>query len=216
MDSFQHQHSKSMPLLRKLICKRQTAFDAYGEQCDSRQCFETDFDELGSSRGHHGPKGNLTMRKGCLKSGKQAFSVGHVKWSTKKSINKRRQVSFSFVEFHLHEILLGDNPAVSNGPPLTLSWKAVESYKLHLDKYEASKALPSRDRHQMILPKCVREDWLKAAGYSRSEQVRASRAVRAIQSQRSQSMLDSDLWQKIQCIMPRSNHGISIRDAEAA
>ena len=56
--------------------------------------------------------------------------------TARKAPRGELSVSFSDVEVRSHEIILGDNPAVSKGPPLTIDWDAFKSTMCSVDKYE--------------------------------------------------------------------------------
>ncbi len=45
-------------------------------------------------------------------------------------------VTFSHVEVRSFPIILGDNPACCDGPPLTIDWDPMSCHKIQLDKYE--------------------------------------------------------------------------------
>lgn len=55
-------------------------------------------------------------------------------------------VSFGGVEVQSYEIILGDNPGVSGGPPLTIDWEPFELASCSVNEYEEEKAKrPARD-----------------------------------------------------------------------
>ena len=72
-------------------------------------------------------------------------------------------VKFGDVEMRSHEIILGDNPSVSGGPPLTISWENFNISECSIDKYEADRVRPSRDYNEMMIPAAVRFDILTKA-----------------------------------------------------
>ena len=85
-------------------------------------------------------------------------------------------VAWSTVEINSHEVMLGDHPSVSSGPPITIKWDAFESVKLTVAEYEECN--PShRSSGALLIPKAVREDWLRNQGYSRRELETAIRAI---------------------------------------
>lgn len=78
--------------------------------------------------------------------------------------NKQNTVTFGGgVEVRSHEIILGDNPSVSGGPPLTTSWENFNISECSIDKYEADRVRPSRDYNEMMIPAAVRFDILTKA-----------------------------------------------------
>ena len=50
-----------------------------------------------------------------------------------------RRVSFRNIEVFEHEYIMGDNPSVSGGAPLTISWQLQNSEEFHVDDYETTK-----------------------------------------------------------------------------
>ena len=67
----------------------------------------------------------------------------------RKNPNKLK-VSFGDIEIRSHEIILGDNPGVSGGPPLTIDWEPFELSACSVDEYEYEKAkMPTRDIFRM-------------------------------------------------------------------
>ena len=49
-------------------------------------------------------------------------------------------VNFGTVHFHIHDLKLGDNPSVSSGLPVCMSWKAYHSEVLDLRAYEEERS----------------------------------------------------------------------------
>mmetsp|Transcript_17565 Transcript_17565/g.24764 ORF Transcript_17565/g.24764 Transcript_17565/m.24764 type:complete len:290 (+) Transcript_17565:145-1014(+) len=77
-------------------------------------------------------------------------------------------VSFESVEFREYPIILGDNPAVSTGAPLTIDWDYQQVDKVQIDEYE-SKRPARRSYVQMAIPKRHREELLVENGCTRRE-----------------------------------------------
>ena len=51
----------------------------------------------------------------------------------------RKGVSFGQVRQHVHGQILGDNPSVTKGPPVSLDWDVLSSERIDLDQYELEK-----------------------------------------------------------------------------
>jgi hypothetical protein len=109
-----------------------------------------------------------------------------------------RKVHWGDVTISQHEIILGDNPAVSSGPPVTISWQAFDTVTLPIDIYEAGFAEQPRARRtkeQILIPKQLREDWIRqssAHGASRREIKEVVAAMDLIRKQRQQSAKDAN------------------------
>jgi len=84
---------------------------------------------------------------------------------TKKA---KKSVRFDTLEMRQYPIILGNNPAVSMGPPLTIDWEYDIVGKVSLDEYEEGRG-DRRNKEQMMIPVRIREDWLREAGYSRGD-----------------------------------------------
>jgi hypothetical protein len=118
----------------------------------------------------------------------------------------RRVVTWGNLTFHQHEIILGDNPSVSSGPPLSIAWKEFESSTVAIDAYErsflnldsttssaSSSSSQRRTKEQMVVPRHLREEWVRRSeryGASRAEMNQAVLAVNIVRKQRQQSARD--------------------------
>jgi hypothetical protein len=78
-----------------------------------------------------------------------------------------RRVTFTTISIHLHPRILGDNPSVQDGYPISIGWKAESSTELGLDDYEAQRTGPQRTKSEMMVPKDIRKEWLKEEGVTR-------------------------------------------------
>jgi hypothetical protein len=82
---------------------------------------------------------------------------------------KKKQVSFSTIQFYHHLVILGDNPGGMSGPPLSISWDALDTTILCVDDYETLRVKGPRPSQQLALPSANREKILRELGYSRRE-----------------------------------------------
>lgn len=77
-----------------------------------------------------------TIKSSCLKIATQRESLHQTFRKCAQTTNDTAVlVRFSHVDVHEHEVILGDNPSVSSGPPLTLGWKAVYSERCTIDQF---------------------------------------------------------------------------------
>eukprot|EP00594_Rhizosolenia_setigera_P018778 CAMPEP_0178963434 /NCGR_PEP_ID=MMETSP0789-20121207/15023_1 /TAXON_ID=3005 /ORGANISM="Rhizosolenia setigera, Strain CCMP 1694" /LENGTH=297 /DNA_ID=CAMNT_0020647905 /DNA_START=18 /DNA_END=911 /DNA_ORIENTATION=- len=72
----------------------------------------------------------------------------------------RRNVSFSSLSVREYDLVLGDNPSVSRGPPTSLSWNHKNEASIDLEKYE-SERMPRRTSAEMVMPHRVRASLLR-------------------------------------------------------
>jgi hypothetical protein len=99
---------------------------------------------------------DISLVKSCLKR------------TIRISTTKKKAVTFGSLTIHEHPVILGDNPSVSSGSPLTISWESQASLRSSVDEYEASRPA-RRTKDTMLVPRSMREDWLRSAGYARSD-----------------------------------------------
>lgn len=73
----------------------------------------------------------------------------------------KRGVSFDKIEIREYSRCMGNNPATTHGPSLSLDWHYDHAGTYDLEEYEQSR--PDRRAHQqMLIPGCVREEILLA------------------------------------------------------
>ena len=95
-----------------------------------------------------------------------------------------KKVCFDSIDIFEHANEIGDNPAVTSGVPLTISWECQHYVSWDLDQYEALRG-PRKVKNRLRLPVHERTQLLVKCGYSiediitRSLQVREEREARA-------------------------------------
>jgi len=78
-----------------------------------------------------------------------------------------KRVIFDDVEVREYPQILGDNPAVSEGVPLTIMWNYQNRYNMSVDLFEATrKPLRRNGRKNLLLSPMWRLQTLVAAGYT--------------------------------------------------
>lgn len=73
-------------------------------------------------------------------------------------------VFFDCVDVRSYPIVLGDNPSVSKGAPISIDWHHFCQDTSDLDKYEEARQNARRSKAQMRIPYSVRYDILERAG----------------------------------------------------
>jgi hypothetical protein len=111
-----------------------------------------------------------------------------------------KKIRFTTVHIHEHLLVLGDNPAVSRGVPLTLSWESCHSKVYSVDEYEKRRQ-PKRRRNS--LPSAYtpqqREAIAKLSGSSKKAIQYAGVHVKEIQQSREEAELDTSktgMWER--------------------
>lgn len=112
-------------------------------------------------------------------------------------------VRFGQVRIHEHKNILGDNPSVSKGPPITLDWDVLASHRICLDEYETEKLRLSCEdvaaeqadgkptdgskttavRRPTRIPAPERYNIVRAAGHSRSSLERVHSEIQMIKKE---------------------------------
>jgi len=128
----------------------------------------------------------------CLRIASQESSLRH-HYSSQST--ESRRVSFSNLDIFSHAVVLGDNPSVSSGPPLSLAWETLEEAHLSVDEYEAYRVGSPRSKSQMLTPARVREDLLRSEGYARKDVQEVIKQVTVIREQRAKSAHDGE-WKR--------------------
>ena len=92
-------------------------------------------------------------------------------------------VSFGTVEIREHDIILGDNPAVSSGAALTIDWEHFDEDSFELDEYESTRP-EKRTCSEMSIPERYRFEILKRCDYSTREIVAQAKETEVLRLQR--------------------------------
>jgi hypothetical protein len=103
----------------------------------------------------------------------------------------KRNVGFQSIEIREHRIELGDNPAVSDGVPLTLGWKVLRLTKFDIDTHEIRKA--GRKTRGLRIPADLRAFILLQEGHSINEFVTTTIEINEIKQARKESAKNWDL-----------------------
>mmetsp|Transcript_36208 Transcript_36208/g.79256 ORF Transcript_36208/g.79256 Transcript_36208/m.79256 type:complete len:203 (-) Transcript_36208:4-612(-) len=99
----------------------------------------------------------------------------------------KKSVRFDMIEIREYPYVLGDNPSVSNGPPLSVGWQSQSQFFVNLEEYDDAKAEP-RSRTEMRFDGMLRVHILQRSGHTMSDIVKATAAVRRIQQQRQETI----------------------------
>jgi len=120
-----------------------------------------------------------------LKSDSSLSSSNH------KSPQMRKNISFSTLEVRSYDVTLGDNPGVSNGPPVSLDWNYEDSQHINLDEYESLRA-PRRSKEEMRLDSQSRQIVLSSR-FTSKDLMAATDIARQIRIQRKKSYKTSNM-----------------------
>ena len=127
------------------------------------------------------------VKRSCLKVKTQTESL-------KKKISTSTgdcSVVFSTLEIRSYPLRLGDNPSISSGPPLTMSWRP-EGVPLVVEVEDYEDTRPTRrPKDALRVSKLVRQEWLRKEDYSRGEMMEAQAKALRIQRGRLASAKES-------------------------
>lgn len=136
------------------------------------------------------PPPDEPLRRSCLKHRTQLESLEHINGRAYSETTTRRpqeqqarcippgtaaaaeeassettasSIRWGTVQIFWHGIILGANPAVSGGPPVTIEWDAFDvSPALSLNEYEAHRTKrPRRRDRDLVLPLALRHDMIE-------------------------------------------------------
>ena len=91
----------------------------------------------------------------------------------KGTTKPKRTISFSNLEIREYDLTIGDNPSVSYGPPVQLSWQYSQGETRDLEDYESQKEMDRsrgrRSRRVENISWAKREAMLKRQGFSQDD-----------------------------------------------
>ena len=96
-------------------------------------------------------------------------------------------VQFSTITVREYPVMMGENPAVSDGPPLTIDWEYNELPQLEVEAFESVRRVRRKGRN-LLLSRKKRENMLRNAGYQDAEIVAGIRHVKKLQALRLQTI----------------------------
>lgn len=106
---------------------------------------------------------NVAAKDGCQ------HSILHKKSArANDQTPKKKSVHFGTVLVRDYDLILGDHPCCSYGPPITLDWDYLEYKPLSVNEYELHHA-PRRSLREMLLNYYQRKHMLTEAGYTEAD-----------------------------------------------
>lgn len=96
---------------------------------------------------------------------------------------KKTAVGFTKIQIREYPIVVGDNPSILTGTPITIDWEYVEEMEFAVDDYEQQKPT-SRNMLELRLPAKYRDTILKQQGFSLKDRLQGRKAANITRSQR--------------------------------
>ena len=115
---------------------------------------------------------------------------------------RRRRVCFSTLDVYTFDQILGDNPAVSCGPPLALAPQHSSHVTVDIGYFEYKRKPRRATRKDLIESKQVREEFLKTQGYTKEEIDAASNQAASIKKKRERHFPKQ--WDKFQVAIEKT------------
>ena len=134
----------------------------------------------------HGSSAPSSSLKSCLSSSTKNFDRRH----GNGKLNHHRHVRFDSIRIRRYQVVLGDNPEVSVGPPISLGWNFSSIGPIKVDAYE--KHRNEKDRRQgneLVLPAFMRRQILLRNNLATAAEITDRvKEVKATQSQRDRTV----------------------------
>jgi len=128
----------------------------------------------------------------------------------------KREVCFGDLIIYEFPNLLGDNPGVSEGAPLTIGWKHENKNVVAVDYYEFLRSSrPRRKRKELVIPSAARDTFLLGMGYKLDDIVSAAEETKKIRKSRQASMKGSS-WDRFKRVFDKKNKGKEAKSVVAA
>ena len=133
------------------------------------------------SQGSSTPSSSL---KSCLVS--STNSRDREKGKTTR--HRHRRVQFDDINIRRYQIVLGENPEVSVGPPISLGWTYSPIGPIPVDAYENHRSV-RRQGNELVLPAFMRRQMLLRNGLCTSAEIAERvKEVKTVQSQRDRTV----------------------------
>ena len=117
-------------------------------------------------------------------------------------------VGFNNVDMRNYPIVLGDNPSVSKGAPISVDWEHFGECCFDVDKYEEVRKDERRTKAQMRIPYDVRYDILERAGELDEVVDSVVKEIENIKSMRDKIARQSDWQARIDAAKEKANRGL--------
>lgn len=112
-----------------------------------------------------------------------------------------KRVSFGKVDIREHAMVLGDNPSVLEGPPLTIAWRSQRHVVYNLDDFERMRAQRDEERLKIdpdmdtegCIPPENRTSYLRDSGWSQDEIDKVIQEIAEIQQEQQEDRIANNL-----------------------
>ncbi|CAB9519504.1 expressed unknown protein [Seminavis robusta] len=118
------------------------------------------------------------------------------------SMERLTRVGFSSIQIRSFDRILGDNPDVRSGPPLSIGWEYEEGDVMDLNAYELGKRykdddkVSSKEEPVTVLTVGTRRDMLTKMGVRLDDIIEAENEVYRIKKNRQETMKQSKVFER--------------------
>lgn len=110
----------------------------------------------------------------------------------------RKTVSFGYSQIRTFNRVMGDNPSVSSGPPISIGWKPISETMIGIDEYENQREERYTYKSQLRVSRLERELLLRRyCGVTMNEMAECVRKINRIKSRRRNTAHKMEDWSKI-------------------
>jgi len=138
--------------------------------------------ESGQSHSFSGPK--LEDPEDSTTQEDQSSQATTISTSARTSTRTRTsRISFSQIQIREYPIIVGDNPSIMTGTPVTIDWEPVEEATFDFQDYEDTRA-PPRSMVELRMPAKHRDAILKNQGFSLADRNRGRKMANLVKNRR--------------------------------
>ncbi len=138
---------------------------------------DADTDSSSSEQPAAATTATTTRPRSCLRPETESY------YDRPKTAKSKRKIHFGQVCVRDYGMILGDNPCVSYGPPVTIDWDYIEYNALQVDEYEFHRP-PRRCLRQMGMNYFQRKHILALAGHTEEEFKAVKKSVKKMKMNR--------------------------------
>ena len=188
----------------------ETVDDLFGFKSSSSDLFDSTSSFTGDRRSMMGRSVSTSALISPRKSSLKHDPLSLCSHSRRDGLQRSSSVKFDKIQVREYECTLGDNPAVSAGPSVSLGWQYTPERELDVECYE-SRRPTRRTKQELAIPVKIREDMLvQEWGCTMPELRRQSSATDLIKEQRRETAAQNKQSQYMEEVLERSRERLTV------